>query len=127
MEWRNVAGVPVNPNIQLKNMSGVVAMIAVDANSDWDGSKKKAQGRYKSAVRIPANFLNGNEYWLSASLDCASPQRAYHGAHDAMRITLWDPMDESSIARGHFTKPREDAITWPALDWKSEGPNGPIV
>ena len=127
MEWKNVTGVPVNPNIQLKNMSGVVAMISVDANSDWDGSKKREKGRYKSVVRIPAHFLNGNEYWLSASLDCASPQRAYHGAYDAMRITLWDPMDESSIARGHFTKPREDAVTWPALEWRSVGPNGQAI
>ncbi|MFM8809833.1 MAG: polysaccharide ABC transporter ATP-binding protein, partial [Chthoniobacterales bacterium] len=126
MEWKNVAGVPVNPNIQLRNISGVVALIAVDANNDWDGSKKRARGPYKTRVQIPAHFLNGNEYWLSASLDCASPQRAYHGATDAMRITLWDPMDEKSIARGHFTKPREDAITWPALEWKSTGPNGEI-
>jgi len=126
IHWKNIAGVPVNPNIQLKTNNGVVALIAIDTPLDWDGSKKKAQGSYKSTVRIPAHFLNGNDYWLSVSLDCASPARAYHTTLDAMRVTLWDPMDETSIARGYFTKPREDAITWPALDWKSEGPSGRI-
>ena len=125
--WKNITGVPVNPNIQLKTNTGIVALVAIDTTLDWDGSKKKAIGRYKSKVCMPAHFLNANDYWLSVSLDCASPARAYDTAFDALRITLWDPMDESSIARGHFTKPREDAVTWPALEWKCTGPNGTIV
>ena len=125
--WKNITGVPVNPNIQLKTNTGIVALVAIDTTLDWDGSKKKAIGRYKSKVCMPAHFLNANDYWLSVSLDCASPARAYDSAFDALRITLWDPMDESNIARGHFTKPREDAVTWPALEWKCTGPNGTIV
>jgi lipopolysaccharide transport system ATP-binding protein len=126
IQWRNLAGIPVNPNIQLKTNTDVTALIALDASLDWDGKKKAAPGSYVSTVTMPAHFLNGNEYKLSVALDSGSPRKYHHGATDCITIKLWDPMDETSLARGFFSTPREDAIVWPVLDWKCTGPRGPV-
>jgi lipopolysaccharide transport system ATP-binding protein len=126
IQWRNLAGIPVNPNIQLKTNTDVTALIALDVTLDWDGRKKAAPGSYVSKVTMPPHFLNGNEYKLSVALDSGSPRKFHHGATDFLTITLWDPMDETSLARGFFSTPREDVIVWPALNWTCQGPQGEI-
>jgi lipopolysaccharide transport system ATP-binding protein len=126
IQWKNLAGIPVNPNIQLKTNTDVTALIALDVTLDWDGWKKAAPGSYVSKVTMPPHFLNGNEYKLSVALDSGSPRKFHHGATDFLTITLWDPMDETSLARGFFSTPREDVIVWPALNWTCQGPQGEI-
>jgi len=117
--WCNVMGVACTPNIQLKVEQGnVVALIASDSSIDWDGKNKKAPGTYVSDFTIPGNWLNANDYFLSVALDSHSPRLNYESHVDIIRISIWDPMDETSIARGMFTSVREDAILWAALPCK---------
>ncbi|RYZ30562.1 MAG: ATP-binding cassette domain-containing protein [Chitinophagaceae bacterium] len=119
--WENISGVSCSPNIQLKTAIGnVVALIASDSKADWTGEKKKAQGKYISKFTIPGNWLNANDYFLSVALDSHSPRVCYEAHNDILKLTLTDPMDETSIARGMFTSVREDAVLWPALDCSFE-------
>ena len=115
--WDNIAGVACTPNIQLKMASNTTtALIASDSNIDWKGEKKKQPGSYISTFVIPANWMNANDYFLSVALDSHSPRINFESHVDIIRISIWDPMDESSIARGMFTSVREDAVLWPALE-----------
>ena len=115
MQWQNMHGVLCSPNFQLTTPVGVNAMIASDSPVDWDGSSKQEIGTYISEFVIPANLLNANDYYLSVALDSHSPRVCYEAHIDILKISIWDPMDETSIARGMFTSVREDVILWPAL------------
>jgi lipopolysaccharide transport system ATP-binding protein len=115
--WENIAGVVCSPNFQLKLIStGTIALIATDSPIDWTGAKKKSKGIYESEFVIQENWLNANDYLFSFALDSHSPRLCYEAHIDVLKITVIDPMDESSIARGMFTSVREDAVLWPALD-----------
>jgi hypothetical protein len=100
----------------LVNRQGVCVMIASDASADWDGSKKKAKGIYRSKFKIPKNLLNANEYSLNIAIDSASPRLCYENHSDALNFSLIDPMDENCIARGELKSVREDAVLYAALD-----------
>jgi lipopolysaccharide transport system ATP-binding protein len=115
--WTNKTGVSCSPNFQLKvSGSGVTALIATDSPIDWTGEKKKAKGDYISDFIIPANWLNGNDYFLSVALDSHSPRLCYENHADILKLTIHDKMDEHSLARGMFTSVREDAVLWAALE-----------
>ena len=120
IKWWNIAGVKVIPNFMLVNRQGITVMIASDAPIDWDGSKKKEPGTYVSIVKIPGNFLNANDFTIHLALDCGSPRVCYDVQLDALHFSIYDPMDERSLARGELVSVREDAILWPALEWKYE-------
>ncbi|WP_083325842.1 ABC transporter ATP-binding protein [Hymenobacter coccineus] len=115
IQWKNIRGVSCSPNFQLTTPMGVNAIIASDSPIDWDGSNKMAVGTYLSEFIIPANLLNANDFYLSVALDSHSPRVCYESHVDILKLSVWDPMDETSIARGMFTSVREDVILWPAL------------
>lgn len=115
--WENKTGVACSPNFQLKTgTNNVIALIASDSPVDWTGKLKNEIGVYESTFVIPANWLNANDYFISIALDSHSPRLCYESHVDVLKITLIDPMDETSIARGMFTSVREDAVLWPALE-----------
>jgi len=120
LTWKNIAGVNAIPNFMLVNSMGVCVMIASDAPADWDGSKKKAKGVYRSKFKIPKNLLNANEYTLHLAIDSASPRVCYDNHSDALHFSLIDPMDENCIARGELKSVREDAMLFAALDCSFE-------
>ncbi len=118
--WTNLSGVACSPNIQLKSSAGINVMIATDSPVDWDGTKKKEKGTYISEFRIPGNLLNSNDYYLSVALDSHSPRVCYESHADVIRVVIWDPMDETSLARGMFVGTRDDVALWPALECSFE-------
>jgi lipopolysaccharide transport system ATP-binding protein len=115
IDWNNIAGIACSPNLMIKTAMGVNVLIASDSPVDWDGTKKKEKGIYQSDFTIPPHLLNANDYYLSVALDSHSPKVCYESHVDVLRIVLWDPMDETSIARGMFVTVREDVVLWPAL------------
>lgn len=120
MTWKNIRGVNAIPNFMLVNRQGICVMIASDAPVDWDGSKKKNKGVYKSRFKIPKNLLNANEYALHLAIDSASPRVCYENHMDALNFSITDPMDENCIARGELKSVREDAILYAALECSFE-------
>lgn len=115
IDWNNIAGAACSPNLMIKTAMGINVMIASDSPVDWDGTKKKERGIYQSDFTIPPHLLNANDYYLSVALDSHSPKICYESHVDVLRIVVWDPMDETSIARGMFVTVREDVVLWPAL------------
>ncbi len=120
LRWSNKGGVPVNANFMLVNHNNVPVMIAFDTTIDWNGEAKRGKGEYISRAKIPANLLNSGDYAVHIALDRPSPRFCYGYHLDALRFSVWDPMDARCIARGSYTHVRDDAILWPALEWKWE-------
>lgn len=124
MSWSNQCGRPVHANFMLVNGKGQTIMVALDTPSDWDGSKKKEKGIYRSVAKIPKNLLNVSNYVVHVSLDSSSPTFCYEYVLDALCFDVYDSMDEQCITRGAFKKVRDDAILMPALEWKWERVKG---
>ena len=120
MTWKNNTGVNAIPNFMLVNRQGVCVMIASDAPVDWDGSKKRKKGLYRSKFKIPKNLLNANEYAIHLAIDSASPRLCYESHTDALNFSIVDPMDEHCIARGELKSVREDAVLYAALECSFE-------
>lgn len=120
IDWENLKGVACSPNFQLRTAGGINVLIATDSSVDWSGSKKNGKGVYRSEFKIPAHLLNANDYYLSLALDSHSPRLCYEYHIDVIKISVWDPMDETSLARGMFTSVREDVVLWPALECSFE-------
>ena len=116
IKWENMAGVKCSPNFQMTMPNETIAMIGTDSPVDWDGTKKQQKGIYLSKFKISKNLLNANDYLIAFALDCHSPRVCFESHKDALKLTIFDPMDENCIARGMFTSVREDAVLWPALE-----------
>ncbi len=116
--WVNKSARFVNPNFMLVNQKNQTVMVALDTPADWRGDKKSQAGKYISTFVIPKNLLNANDYLINLALDCSSPTNCYDAHLGTLMFTVWDPMDEHSIARGNFSQVREDAILMPALECK---------
>ena len=115
IKWANQKGVPVNPNFILMNKFNVNVMLAIDTEVDRDGSLKSEKGTYISKITIPKNFLNAGEYFLHIALDSASPRTCHEVHYNALYFSVWDPMDENSVARGLFTSSYEECMLLPLL------------
>lgn len=116
MIWINRTAHLVSPNFMLLNQKNQTVMVAIDTPADWKGDKKSQPGKYSSTFVLPKNLLNTDDYLLNLALDCSSPTNCYDAQLGALMFTVWDPMDENSIARGNFSAVREDAVLMPALE-----------
>jgi len=114
--WVNASARLVSPNFMLVNQKNQTVMVALDTPVDWQGDKKSRPGRYSTKFVIPKNLLNTDDYLINLALDCSSPTNCYDAHLGTLLFSVWDPMDEHSIARGNFSIVREDAILMPALD-----------
>lgn len=116
MVWVNKNARLVSPNFMLVNQKNQTVMVALDTPADWRGDKKSEVGKYRSKFVIPKNLLNADDYLINLALDCSSPANCYDAQLGSLLFSVWDPMDEQSIARGNFSLVREDAVLMPALD-----------
>jgi lipopolysaccharide transport system ATP-binding protein len=114
--WVNKNARLISPNFMLVNQKNQTVMVALDTPADWRGDKKSQAGKYRSRFVIPKNLLNADDYLINLALDCSSPTNCYDAHLGALLFSVWDPMDEHSIARGNFSLVREDAVLMPALD-----------
>lgn len=114
--WVNKNARLVSPNFMLVNQKNQTVMVALDTPADWRGDKKSQPGKYSSKFVIPKNLLNTDDYLVNLALDCSSPTNCYDAHLGTLLFSVWDPMDEHSIARGNFSLVREDALLMPALD-----------
>ena len=76
---------------------------------------------YKSTVKIPPHLLNVGGYYLSVSIDTASPKKyCYHNLPDILHFRVDDKLDDRSITKGNFRINRDDIVFWAAFDWDFE-------
>lgn len=116
--WENKIGRKVTPSIRLFNQIGAVVAMAMDTSADWDGSKKKTEGKYISRVTIPKNLLNANDYYVQLSLYCFSPNQIYQDEPNALHFSVWDPMDKNSVSRGAYRVAHDEVAIWPSWEWE---------
>lgn len=118
--WTNYQCDKVNVAIELHNYSGKAIMFAADTTLDWYGDKKQKNTEYKSTVKIPKNWLKGDEYFIRPCLITSSPVELIDIIKDGLHISVIDPINENCIARGDFRELFEPFTHLTALDWKNE-------
>jgi lipopolysaccharide transport system ATP-binding protein len=121
--WRNNTGTAVNASIELHNYSGKAIMWAADTTIDWSGNNKKEQAVFKSRVKIPANWLKADEYFIRPGLYCSSPMELLDIKTQGVHFSLIDPFDDNCIARGNFKETFEHFTHLTALEWESSKTN----
>jgi len=120
IKWTNQSAVAVNPNFMLLNTNNQTVMVALDTPIDWSGQKKAKAGTYISRFVIPKNLLNAGDYVLNLALDSSIRSTCFDVQLSALMFSVWDPMDNQSLARGNFSIVREDAVLMPALECSFE-------
>ena len=120
ISWRNYSCEKVNVAIELHNYSGKAIMFAADTPVDWYGDQKQKNKSYISTVKIPKNFLKGDEYFIRPCLITSSPIELIDINKDGVHISVVDPLDEFCIARGDFKELFEPFTHVSALEWQNE-------
>ena len=117
IRWFNKSCEKVNVAIELHNYSGRAIMFSADVNEDWYGIKKKKDKEYISRVKILGNWLRGDEYFIRPCLLSSDPDELIDVIIDGVHLSIIDPADEKTIARGNF-KHKFDAFThFTSLEW----------
>jgi lipopolysaccharide transport system ATP-binding protein len=120
INWKNLSCDRINVAIELHNYSGKAIMFASDTPIDWYGDKKEKLKEYKSIVKIPKNWLKGDEYFIRPSLVCSSPIELIDIIKDGIHLSVRDPLNEHCIARGDFKELFEPFTHLTALEWTNK-------
>jgi lipopolysaccharide transport system ATP-binding protein len=120
IKWTNVACNNVNVAIELHNYSGKAIMFSSDTSIDWYGGNKEKGKQYRSTVKIPKNWLKGDEYFIRPCLMTSAPIELIDIIKEGIHLSIIDPVDEHCIARGNFKELFEPFTHLTALDWKNE-------
>lgn len=118
--WTNITGKPVTVSFEMDRHDGIKVLWGGNMNDDPVGEKSKAPGKYTSRAKIPANFFNAGEYFFRVVLYHATAHHMYDLKINILNISIKDPMDERSIARGTFTAAFENYVLLAALDWHTQ-------
>jgi lipopolysaccharide transport system ATP-binding protein len=118
--WENISCEKVNVALELHNYAGKAIMFSADTNIDWYGDKKLTGKTYRSKVKIPANWLKGDEYFIRPCLMSSSPVELIDIIKDGIHLSINDPLNEQCIARGNFKELFEPFTHLSALEWAHE-------
>ena len=118
--WTNITGKPITVSFEMDRHDGIKVLWGGNMNEDPGGEKSKAPGKYTSRARIPANFFNAGDYYFRVALYHGTAHHLYDLKINILNISIKDPMDARSIARGTFTSSFENYVLLAALDWKTQ-------
>ncbi|MBL7910352.1 MAG: ATP-binding cassette domain-containing protein [Bacteroidia bacterium] len=123
INWLNITGKNTTVSFEMAKHNGVQVMWAANVNSDLTGEQNKAKGNYTTRAKIPANLLNAGEYYFRILLYNGVNHNVYDMKINILNISIKDPMDRRSIARGNFTSTFENYVLLPALEWNTTKKN----
>lgn len=103
------------PLFSFFNEEGIHVFLTLDQDLGWR-RKKRPEGRYKSVVKIPGNFLSEGMMFVEPCL-FSSAQSPEFKVTDAISFFVVDSQDGSS-ARGDCTRRIGGAVR-PLLEWKT--------
>lgn len=120
INWENFSCDRISVALELHNYSGKAIMFAADTTVDWYGDKKEKNKEYISTVKVPKNWLKGDEYFIRPCLITSSPIELIDINKDGVHLSVIDPLDENCIARGDFKELFEPFTHLTALEWTNE-------
>jgi len=109
-------GVVLAPNFHFYNEEGVCAFATIEQDPIWR-RRPRPIGRYRSSVRIPANFLAEGTLLVRAAITTLDPVIFHISEPDAVAFHVVDSLDGDS-ARGDYAG-HISGIVRPMLDWAS--------
>lgn len=119
IKWKNITGKNINVSFEIAKHNGIQVMWVANVNDDLIGDKTKEIGLYTSRAKISANLINAGEYFFRILLYDGLNQQVYDMKINILNISIVDPMNERSIARGNFTSTFENYVLLPALEWNT--------
>ena len=120
INWTNITGEPVTVSFEMDKHNGVQVMWVANMSDDPGGKKSKSPGTYTSRAKIPAHLINAGEYYFRVLLYNSVNHHVYDMKINILNISIKDPMDARSIARGNFTATFENYVLLPALEWNTQ-------
>ncbi len=105
------------PSFELYNKEGVCVFTSNDLDENWR-YEPRPKGIYKSAARIPGNFLSEGNFYVSVSLVTYEPLNVHFFERDAISFLITDTLDGDS-ARGDFGG-QINGVVRPILQWETE-------
>lgn len=120
VNWFNNTCEKLNIALELHNYSGRAIMFSADVNEDWDGTKKGKGKEYISRVKLPANWLRGDEYFIRPCLLTSDPDELIDIMVDGVHISVIDAADNKTLARGNFKEKFEPFTHLTKLEWTSK-------
>ena len=104
------------PVFNFFNEEGIHVFFTLDQDPGWR-RKERPEGRYKSVVTIPGNFLSEGMIFITPCLYSSAQSLLEFKVTDAISFFVVDSQDGSS-ARGDWTKRIGGAVR-PLLEWKT--------
>lgn len=121
INWKNITEKNIIVSFEIAKHNGIQVIWAANVNYDIDGSKSSKLGYYNTKSKIPKHLLNAGEYFFRILLyDGLNHNITYDMKINVLNISIVDPMDSRSIARGNFTSTFENYVLLPALEWSTE-------
>ncbi len=120
ISWTNLTGKPVTVSFEMDKHNGIQVMWVGNMNADPGGEKCKAPGTYTTRAKIPGHLINAGEFFFRVLLYHSTSHQVYDMKINILNISIKDPMDARSIARGSFTSAFENYMLLPALEWHTQ-------
>jgi lipopolysaccharide transport system ATP-binding protein len=109
-------GAVLLPFFQFYNEEGILAFEVNDLDPNWLGCPR-AEGEYKSAVRIPGNFLAAGSLFVTAGLTTEGQSVQFYES-DIIAFHVMDSLDGDS-ARGDYAGHMYGVVR-PMLQWSTQ-------
>jgi lipopolysaccharide transport system ATP-binding protein len=119
LEYDVLEECPLDAYVFVSNEVGVTVFVSLDNNdSPWsEGARPK--GTYRSACKIPGDFLNAGQYAVSFYLSQNDKEVMHVGEEDALWFGVSDSADPAGV-RGNYRREWPRAALRPRLDWTVE-------
>ena len=109
-------GYKLQPNVGLYNEEGVHLFESVDLDPAWRG-RSRSQGRYRSTVWIPGNYLAEGTMFVNVDISTLEPWIVQCIERQAVAFQVIDSCDGDS-ARGDWAGPHPGVVR-PLLTWNT--------
>jgi lipopolysaccharide transport system ATP-binding protein len=109
-----VDGMVLYPAIQFINEWDAEVLWSTDTGTPLHGKPRPA-GRYRCAVRIPANLLSEGLFTASVTIASLRPRKVHVSEPDAVHFQAMEVID-GTTARGEYTG-HVGSVIRPRLDW----------
>jgi lipopolysaccharide transport system ATP-binding protein len=109
-------GYPLMPFFEFFNTEGVRLFLTLEQDPAWRGRPRPA-GRYRSAVRVPGNFLAEGTHFVEASLLTLRPRMLQFDEE----VVVFEVVDSQAgdAARGDWTG-NISGVVRPLLEWHTQ-------
>jgi lipopolysaccharide transport system ATP-binding protein len=119
LEYEIFEECPLDAYVYVSNEVGVTVFVSLDNNDSPWREGVRPRGIYRSACKIPEDFLNNGQYAISFYLSQPDKEIMHVGEQDVLWFEVSDSADPAGV-RGNYRRDWPRAALRPRLDWTVE-------